>query len=151
MGYLYLWWHAWLKSFLDRLANVINAEVKNITLDRAIQDGLGRFSSLQDLDERYRYHTDRLGVVRCLLPYTVRVGTLLQWVKREPHLLGPHARTEWLDISRGLLPLSALAIAEDFETLYDACLEVGRLVVRICKWITRGISIHASSTFRLEK
>lgn len=123
----------WLKSFLDQLADVINAEAKNITLDRAIQDSLGRFSSLQELGERYRYHTDSLGVVRCLLLYTVRVGTLLQRVKREPHLLGPHARTEWLGISGGLLPLSALAIAEDFETLYDACLEVGRLAVRICK------------------
>ncbi|KAK5988543.1 Non-reducing polyketide synthase rads2 [Cladobotryum mycophilum] len=34
---------------------------------------------------------------------------------------------------RGLLTLSALAIAEDFETLYDALLEMGRLVVRVCK------------------
>ena len=123
----------WLKSFLDQLADVINAEAKKITLDRAIQDSLGRFSNLQEVGERYRYDTDQLGVVRCLLLYTVRVGTLLQWVKREPHLLEPHARTEWLGISGGLLPLSALAIADDFQTLYDACLEVGRLVVRICK------------------
>ena len=123
----------WLKSFLDQLAGVINAEAKNITLDRAIQDSLGHFSSLQELGERYRHSTDELGVVRCILLHTVRAGTLLQWVKREPHLLGPHARTEWLGISGGLLTLSALAIAEDFETLYDACLEVGRLVVRVCK------------------
>ena len=123
----------WLKSFLGQLADVLNAEARKITLDRAIQDSLGRFSSLQELADRYRYDTDELGVVRCLLLYTVRVGTLLQWVKREPHLLGPHARTEWLGISGGLLPLSALTIAKDFETLYDACLEMGRLVMRVCK------------------
>ena len=123
----------WLKSFLDQLADIINEEAKNITLDRAIKDSLGHFSSLQELGERYRHGSDELGVVRCLLLHAVRAGTLLQWVKREPHLLGPHARTEWLGISGGLLNLSALAIAEDFESLYDACLEVGRLLVRVCK------------------
>lgn len=124
---------SWLKSFLDQLAGVINAEAKKSALDRAIQDSLGHFASLQELGERYRHSTDELGVVRCLLLHTVRAGTLLQWVKREPHLLGPHARTEWLGISGGLLTLSALAIAEDFDTLYDACLELGRLVIRVCK------------------
>lgn len=123
----------WLKSFLDKLADVINAEAKTITMDRTLQDSLGHFSSLQELGERYRHSTDELGMVRALLLHTVRAGTLLQWVKREPHLLGPNARTEWLGISGGLLTLSALAIAEDFEALYDACLEVGRLVVRVCK------------------
>ena len=123
----------WLKTFLDQLADVINAEARYLTLDRAIQDSLGYFSSLQELGEKYRHSTDELGVVRCLLLHTVRAATLLQWVKREPHILGRHARTEWLGISGGLLTLSALAVAEDFETLYDACLEVGRLVVRVCK------------------
>lgn len=125
----------WLKSFLDQLADVINAEAKYITLDRAIQDSLGHFSSLQELGEKYRHTPDELGVVRCLLLHTVRAGTLLQWVKREPHLIGPRAaRTEWLGISGGLLTLSALAVAEDFDSLHDACLEVGRLVVRVCKF-----------------
>lgn len=123
----------WLKSFLDQLADVIKEEARKITLDRAIQDSLGHFSSLQELGEKYRYSADELGVVRCLLLHTVRAATLLQWVKREPHLLGPQAHTEWLGISGGLLTLSALAVADNFDSLYDACLEVGRLVVRVCK------------------
>ena len=123
----------WLKSFLDQLADAINAEAKKIGLDRAIQDSLGHFSSLQELGERYRHCTDDLGVARCLLLHTVRAGTLLQWVKREPQLVGPDARTEWLGISGGMLTLSALGVAQDFESLYDACLEVGRLVLRVCK------------------
>lgn len=123
----------WLNSFLDKLADVINAEVNNSTIDRTLQDSLGRFSSLQELGERYLHSNDELGVVRALLLHTVRAGTLLQWVKREPHLIGPNAQTEWLGFSGGLLSLSVLAIAEDFEELHDACLEAARLVFRVAK------------------
>ena len=123
----------WLQSFLDQLSDAINAEARDITLDRAIQDSLGHFSNLQELGERYRHNNDDLGVVRCILLHTVRAGTLLQWIKQEPHLIRPEACTEWLGISGGLLTLSALAIAKDFETLYNACLEIGRLIVRVCK------------------
>jgi hypothetical protein len=123
----------WLKTFLDKLSDVIRAEAKVITMDRTLHNSLGHFSSLQELGERYRHTTDDLGVVRSLLLHTVRAGTLLQWAKREPHLLGLNAQTEWLGISGGLLTLSALAISEDFEALYDACLEVGRLVLRVSK------------------
>ena len=123
----------WLQSFLDRLAAAIKAEATTIILDRPLRDSLGHFSSLQELSQRYRHTTDELGVARCLLLHAVAAGTLLQWIKREPHLIGPNARTEWLGISGGLLSLSALAIAEDFETLCDACVEVGRLLVRVCK------------------
>lgn len=123
----------WLRAYLDKLSNVIKAEAKIITMDRTLQNSLGNFSSLQELGERYRHTTDELGMVQALLLHTVRSGNLLQWVKQEPHLLGPNAQTEWLGISGGLLTLSALAIAKDFETLYDACLEVSRLVLRFCK------------------
>jgi hypothetical protein len=123
----------WLKSFLDKLYDAIKAELKITTIDRALQNSLGHFSSLQELGERYRHSTDDLGVVRSLLLHTVRAGNLLQWVKREPHLTDPKSQTEWLGISGGLLTLSALAIAEDFDSLYEACLEVGRLVFRVSK------------------
>lgn len=123
----------WLKSFLDKLSDVINTEARAITMDRALRDSLGHFSSLQELGDRYRHSVDDLGVVRCLLLHTVRAGALLQWVKREPHLLGPNARTEWLGISGGLLTSSAMAVADDFDSLFDTCLEVGRLAVRFCK------------------
>ncbi|KIM92530.1 hypothetical protein OIDMADRAFT_62490 [Oidiodendron maius Zn] len=148
---------SWLKSFLEKLADVIKEEAKTSTMDRALQDSLGRFSSLQELGERYLHSNDELGMVRALLLHAVRAGTLLQWVKREPHLVGPNARTKWLGFSGGLLSLSALAIAEDFEELHEACLEAARLVFRVAKlasvrsravedqpgtwgWAVRGIS-----------
>ena len=55
-------------------------------------------------------------------------------MKREPQLVsttgvGP----ERLGISGGLTNLSALAIAKDFETLYNAVLEVAAVFVRLCR------------------
>ena len=126
----------WLRSFLDQLAAAINAEATLITLDRKLRDSLGHFSSLQELGERYQHTADELGVVRTLLRHAVVAGTLLQWVKREPQLVGPNAQTEWLGISCGLFTLSALAVAEDFDTLHDACIEVGRVLVRACKLLS---------------
>jgi 3-oxoacyl-(acyl-carrier-protein) synthase/malonyl CoA-acyl carrier protein transacylase len=123
----------WLKTFLDKLADVINAEVRTCTMDMTLQDSLGRFSSLQELGERYLDSNDELGVVRALLLHAVRAGFLLQWVKREPHLLGPNAPTEWLGFSGGLFTLAVLAIVEDFEELHDACLEAARLIFRAAK------------------
>ncbi|KZN88913.1 Conidial yellow pigment biosynthesis polyketide synthase [Penicillium chrysogenum] len=123
----------WLKSFVDNLACVVNAETKTILLDRALQNSLGHFTSLQELGDRYRHSNDEFGVARALLLHTLRVGTLLQWAKQEPSLLGPNARSEWLGISGGLISLSALAVAEDFDTLVDACLEVTRVLMRLCK------------------
>ncbi|PNY28267.1 Polyketide synthase [Tolypocladium capitatum] len=73
-------------------------------------------------------------MARALLLHTIRAATLLQWVKREPQLLGPNAQAEWLGISGGLISLSAWAISEDFDTLRDACLEVARLLVRLCRF-----------------
>lgn len=55
-------------------------------------------------------------------------------MKREPQLVkasGP--RPEALGISGGLTNLAALAIATDFESLYDAVLEGARVFARICR------------------
>ncbi|KAE8350732.1 conidial yellow pigment biosynthesis polyketide synthase [Aspergillus coremiiformis] len=135
----------WLKSFLDKLADVINEEIKTSMVDRALQDSLGHFSSLQELGERYRHSDDDFGMARALLLHTVRAGFLLQWVKQEPEIIGPHARSEWLGISGGLISLSALAISQDFETLCNACLEVARVLVRLCKLMSvrsRAVEDH---------
>ncbi|OAL28412.1 hypothetical protein AYO22_02866 [Fonsecaea multimorphosa] len=123
----------WLKSFLDELAGVVRLEAKSVFLDRALQDSLGHFSSLAELGGKYRHATDDFGLARAILLHTVRAGFLLQWAQREPHLLGPDAPTEWLGLSGGLLTASALAVADTFETLYDALLQTARLVVRVCK------------------
>ena len=102
-------------------------------MSRALRDSLGHFSSLQDLGDKYRHSAEEFGMVRAILLHTVRAGTPLQWAKQEPHLVSANAGTEWFGVSGGLLTLSALAIADDFDSLYDALLETGRLVVRCCK------------------
>ncbi|KAI1771029.1 non-reducing polyketide synthase [Hypoxylon cercidicola] len=84
----------WIKGFLERMTDVITAEAKATTMDRALQESLGHFSSLQELGERYRHGKDQFGVVQALLLHVVRAGTLLQWVKREPELVGPNASTQ---------------------------------------------------------
>ncbi len=126
----------WLRSFLNQLTAAIIAEATTITLDRKLRDSLGQFSSLQELGDRYRHTTDELGVVRTLLLHAVAAGTLLQWVKQEPHLVGRNAPTEWLGISSGMFTLSALAMADGFDSLFDACLEIGRMLVRACKLVS---------------
>ena len=55
-------------------------------------------------------------------------------MKREPQLVNTNGpRPEALGISGGLTNLSALAIAKDFEILYDAVLEGARVFARICR------------------
>lgn len=124
----------WLKSFLADLTSATRHEMESIGLDRFLADSVGHFSSLHELGDRYRHSPDNVGLVRTLLLHTVRAGMLLQWAKKDPDLIKPASLTEWLGISGGLLSLSALAISQDFETLYDASLEAGRLVVRLSKF-----------------
>jgi iterative type I PKS product template protein len=124
----------WLKVFLERMTTVVISEANANSLDRPLQASLGHFSSLQELGERYRHKPEQYGVVQAILLHTVRASTLLQWVKREPELIGPNASTEWVGLSGGLLSLSTLAIAHDFETLYEASIEAARLVLRVAKF-----------------
>ncbi|PSN68461.1 conidial yellow pigment biosynthesis polyketide synthase [Corynespora cassiicola Philippines] len=123
----------WLKEFLAKMTGAVTAEARAATMDRSLRASLGHFSSLQELGERYRHTPDRFGLVQAILLHTVKSGTLLQWVKREPELVGPDASTEWIGLSGGLLSVSTLAIAHDFDTLYDASIEAARLVLRVAK------------------
>ncbi|KAK0384631.1 hypothetical protein NLU13_8717 [Sarocladium strictum] len=113
----------WLQSFLDTLSDLIPQEAKAIRIDVALKHSLGHFSSLAELSERYRRGSgedDNLGVVRCLL-----LHALLSSVAAAP--------SEWIGISGGLVSLSALAMATDLSSLAEACLEIARLLVRLCK------------------
>ena len=59
-------------------------------------------------------------------------------MKQEPQLVNTAGlRPEALGISGGLTNLSALAIAKDFDSLYDAVLEGARIFARICRltWV----------------
>ncbi|KAL8910261.1 MAG: hypothetical protein Q9171_004425 [Xanthocarpia ochracea] len=122
----------WLQSFLDELGQVFKEEAKG--MDPVLLDSFGHYSSLLELADRYRYGTDEMGMAHALLLHALRAAMLLQWVKREPELVnktGP--KPEALGISGGLTNLSALAIAKDFDSLYDAVLEGARVFARICR------------------
>ena len=66
----------WLQSFLDDLVQVFKEESKG--MDRVLQDGLGDYSSLHELADRYRYTTDEMGMVYAILLHAVRAAMLLQ-------------------------------------------------------------------------
>lgn len=126
----------WLQSYLDDLSTAIKAEIAEAALDNALQASLGTFSSLLELGERYRHSSDDLGMAQCLLLHAVRSSLFLQMVKQSPHILSPESQTEWLGISGGLISLSPRFVAEDFETLREASIEIGRLFVRLCKLVS---------------
>lgn len=61
--------------------------------------------------------------------------TLDRCVKREPDLLLKNEqRPELMGISGGLMNLSVLSVAHDFDSLYQACLEVCGLLCRVCRF-----------------
>jgi zearalenone synthase (nonreducing iterative type I polyketide synthase) len=56
-------------------------------------------------------------------------------VTREPKLLDATAtQPERIGISGGLTNLVALAVSNDFESLYEAILEAARIFVRLCRF-----------------
>ncbi|KAI9717847.1 MAG: polyketide synthase pks13 [Chrysothrix sp. TS-e1954] len=117
----------WLQSFLNDVVLLIKDHRKD--LEPFLQASLGHFTDLQDLADRWRHTEDELGFVQVLMLYTVRAAFLLQWVKRENVL----DNAEILGISGGLVNASVLAVARDFDTLYEACLEVFSLFYRSCR------------------
>ncbi|KAG8156824.1 hypothetical protein KVR01_013237 [Diaporthe batatas] len=104
----------WLRHFLDQMTNVVATEARATTMDRSLQDSLGYFSSLQELGDRYRHSSDDFGLVQAILLHAARAG-----------LVG---------LSGGLLSAAALAVADSFEALCDACLEAARFIFRVAKF-----------------
>ncbi|KAF2180792.1 RADS2 nonreducing polyketide synthase [Zopfia rhizophila CBS 207.26] len=126
----------WLSTYLSSLTSAIQSEIRTINLDLTLQSSLGRFSSLQELADRYRHTPDTLGMAQCLLLHTVRSATLLGLVRQDATLLqrDTHPQTQWLGISGGLITMSAAAVSGDFDTLAAASLQIARLFVRLCKF-----------------
>ncbi|KAJ0329999.1 hypothetical protein COL5a_003829 [Colletotrichum fioriniae] len=123
----------WLQCFMSDLCKKVKSELSNF--ESPITKSLGEFSSIYELAEKYRHKIDETGVANAILIYTMRAAMLLQCIKREPNLLaksddGP----EWLGISGGLMSLSPLAAAKDFDTLYAGCLEAAGLLCRVCRF-----------------
>ncbi|ESU07824.1 hypothetical protein FGSG_02395 [Fusarium graminearum PH-1] len=123
----------WLQSFLDDLTHTFKTHT--VGMDAVLRNSLGDFANLQELAEKYRYTTDDVGMAQAFLIYAVRAGILLKWAKYEPSLLSTDEnQPEWVGISGGLISLSVLAVAETFEKLYEACLEVAGLLARLCRF-----------------
>ncbi|QPC76873.1 hypothetical protein HYE68_007625 [Fusarium pseudograminearum] len=123
----------WLQSFLDDLTHAFKTHT--VGMNAVLRTSLGDFATLQELAEKYRHTTDDVGMAQAFLIYAVRAGILLKWAKHEPSLLSTDEnRPEWVGISGGLISLSVLAVAETFEKLYEACLEVAGLLARLCRF-----------------
>lgn len=61
--------------------------------------------------------------------------TVRRCIKREPDLLVKNENSpEVLGISGGLMNLSALSVAHDFDSLYQACLEMCGVLCRVCRF-----------------
>ncbi|KAF2679047.1 conidial yellow pigment biosynthesis polyketide synthase [Lentithecium fluviatile CBS 122367] len=123
----------WLQSFLGDLFSVLKAETR--AMDRVLQDSFGNCSSFQELADRYRHTGDEFGMAHAMLIYAVRAASLLETVGREPLLLDPSGpKPELLAISGGLFSAAVVPISTNLETLYDACLEAGRVWSRLCNF-----------------
>ncbi|KAI2478997.1 Polyketide synthase module protein [Pyrenophora tritici-repentis] len=121
----------WLQSFLDNLFSAIKTETK--AMDRVLQESCKGCSSLQELAERYRHTGDEFGMAHAMLIYAVRAVVLLEAVNREPHILdSSRPRPEIIGISGGLFSAVVMSISTNFETLYAACIEAGRIWSRLC-------------------
>ncbi|KAB8275833.1 hypothetical protein BDV30DRAFT_236087 [Aspergillus minisclerotigenes] len=121
----------WLQSFLDSLFSAIRLGTR--AMDRAMQDSLRNCSSFQELAERYRYTGDEFGMAHAMLIYVIRAVDLLEAIDREPQLLDPNRpRPEVIGISGGLFSAAVVPISTNLKSLYDACLEAGRVWARLC-------------------
>lgn len=121
-------------------------------MDRALQNSFGNCSSLQELAEKYRYgDDDDFGIINAMMLFVVREALLLECVcysfcshftclltarrtvSHEPLLLEPSGpKPELVGISGGLFSAVVVPISTDFESLYNTCLEAGRVWARIC-------------------
>ncbi|KAJ6190544.1 conidial yellow pigment biosynthesis polyketide synthase [Penicillium mononematosum] len=121
----------WLRSFLGDLFSVLKAEIR--TMDRTLQDSFRDCSGFQELADRYRYTGDDFGMAHAMLIYAIRAVLLLEAISAEPQLLDPgRPRPELIGVSGGLFSASVVSIATNFTTLYDTCLEAGRVWTRLC-------------------
>ncbi|ROV92577.1 hypothetical protein VMCG_08955 [Cytospora schulzeri] len=127
----------WLQSFLRDLFSAFRDEVK--AMDRFFQEsfGIGACSSFQELAQKYRHSGDQVGMVHAMLLYAVRAALLLETANREPLLLNPgkgrpDSHTHLIGISGGLWNAVAVPTSSNFTSLYDACIEAGRVYARLC-------------------
>ncbi|TLD34119.1 hypothetical protein PspLS_00335 [Pyricularia sp. CBS 133598] len=126
----------WLQAFLDHVASIVLAETRH--MDGPLRQSLTvggtgvMFSSLTDLADAHRGKTDNVGFVDAVMVYVVRAVALLGWARQNPEALreGP---PEALGISGGLFNASVLAVARDYDSLYEASLVVAGLVCRHCR------------------
>lgn len=118
----------WLAAFLADNVAVVKDEMSH--WEHALRDTMGVFHTFQELSEKFRDEPDEIGMAHGLLVYIMRQALLLQCVKREPSLIN---NAETIPVCGGLLNTAALEVAKDFDTLYDASLEMTRVLCRMEK------------------
>ncbi|KAJ0122145.1 hypothetical protein J7T55_002657 [Diaporthe amygdali] len=123
----------WLQSFLGDLFSAFTVEVRG--MERFLRESFGVCSSFQELAQKYRDSGDQVGMVHAMLLYAVRAALLLETANREPLLLNPgdgRPETHLIGISGGLWNAVAVPTSANFSTLYDTCIEAGRVYARLC-------------------
>ncbi|KAJ4287151.1 Non-reducing polyketide synthase curS2 [Kalmusia sp. IMI 367209] len=123
----------WLQSFLEDIFSAFKAEVRS--MDRFLRESFGDCSSFQELAQNIRHSGDPVGMVHAILLYTVRAALLLKAANCEPLLLNPgegRPQLHLVGISGGLWNAVTMPTAANFSTLYDACIEAGRVYARLC-------------------
>nr|L7XAV2.1 RecName: Full=Non-reducing polyketide synthase curS2; AltName: Full=Dehydrocurvularin biosynthesis protein 2 [Aspergillus terreus]AGC95321.1 CURS2 [Aspergillus terreus] len=121
----------WLRSFLRDLFTVLKVEMR--TMDRTLQESFRDCGSFQELAERYRHTGDDFGMAHAMLTYVIRAVVLLETISAEPHLLDSNRpRPELIGVSGGLFSAAVVSVSTNFQSLYDTCLEAGRVWARLC-------------------
>ncbi|KAI9711403.1 MAG: polyketide synthase pks13 [Chrysothrix sp. TS-e1954] len=117
---------AWLRSFLADTSTVLHDEMKH--WEHTLRELLGNFKTVQELSDQFRHRGDDSGLAHGLLVFIMRQSLLLQCVKREPALIDG---SETISVCGGFLNAAALDVAKDFDTVYEASLELLRVLCRL--------------------
>ncbi|PSN64200.1 ketoacyl-synt-domain-containing protein [Corynespora cassiicola Philippines] len=120
-----------LSRFLQEAAVVLRRELS--TLEPKMREATGGpFANLMELAERFRNKEDSVGLTHAILVCIVRSAKLLQFAEVDPGLLnGERGQTYLVGICGGLLPASAMLIANDISSLYRSSLEMIRVTCRL--------------------
>lgn len=119
-----------LAKFLQDGSVVLRRELSS--LEPRMRDAMGgSFSDLLQLAERFRHKDDAVGLAHAILVGIVRAAKLVQSVS-SPALLDTKGPSKHLlGACGGLLAASAMLIAQDIQSLYQASLEMIKVTCRL--------------------
>lgn len=161
----------WLRSFLNDMTSVIREETKSS--DPKLMESLGghNFTSLEEIVDMYRERPEEYGLVQCIMAFIMRAVPMLRYVhprvatrqnaqvltcvseikrllRDDPGCLREETWPVAMGISGGLIAASTMAISNDFQSLYDACVVAMGSVCRLCNfavsWIRCACKLYAA-------